>query len=211
MFEAKFRVKHRGCWTNHLKKFKSIFITHNTVSHEKNLAQDILEVVLRGKDEAIKIKKFFRSNKLITKESILYEDKNRLLFQVFTDTSDIISIVQTVLQNKCFVSSTVPLVDGYEIWTIAAPKKTALKNAIEAIRKLGSLKLLYIKKSSFDGYNLSKAQDRIIRLAVDQGYYSWPKKTTLGNLSKIIGVSKPTAAEHLRKAEIKVIKKHFSF
>ena len=46
MFEAKFRLKHRGCWTQKLKQFKSEFITHITVSLEKNYIQDITEVKL---------------------------------------------------------------------------------------------------------------------------------------------------------------------
>jgi predicted DNA binding protein len=116
-----------------------------------------------------------------------------------------------VLQNKCFISNKVPLVDGWEIWTIAAPRKSALNNAIEAIKKLGTLKLLYIQKSTFDGYNLSTNQEKVIRLAVELGYYNWPKKINLQKLSKLMGISKPTLQEHLRKAEIKVITRQFGF
>ena len=99
--------------------------------------------------------------------------------------------------------------DGYEIWTIAAPKKTAIKHALDDIKKLGEFKLLHIKKSSFDGFNLSDNQEKILKLALNQGYYNWPKKVSISLLAKKLNLSKVTVAEHLRKAEIKVINKEF--
>jgi predicted DNA binding protein len=209
MFEAKFKLNHFGCWTIGLSRFKSKFVTHNTVSLTEGLVQDITEVMLATKKEANEIKKYFRNNKLIKKFEILQETDKKLLIQIFTDTSGIRSIVHTVLRNKCFLAKKVPLVAGYEIWTIAAPKKTAIKNALDDIRKLGEFKLLHIKKSTFDGFNLSENQEKILRLAISYGYYNWPKKITIQNLAKKIGLSKPTVAEHLRKAEIKVIIREF--
>jgi predicted DNA binding protein len=208
MFEAKFKLKHKGCWTTGLNKFKSKFITHNTVSLTEDFVQDITEVSLI-KTEANKIKKYFKTNKLIKKAEVLQETDKKLLIQIFTDTSKIKSIVHTILKNKCFLSKKVPLIEGWEIWTIAAPKKTAIKNALGDIKKLGQFKLLYIKKSSFDGYNLSHKQENILKLAVELGYYNWPRKISLQELAKRLKLSKTTAAEHLRKAEIKVMNRDF--
>lgn len=209
MFEAKFKLKHKGCWTNGLNKFKSQFITHNTVSLTENFVQDITEVSLFSRSEAIKIKNYFKNNKLIKKTEILEENDKKLLIQIFTDTSKIKSIVHTVLMNKCFVSKKVPLVDSWEIWTIAAPRKTAIKNTIEEVKKVGSFKLLYIKKSTLDGFNLSANQEKILNLAISSGYYAWPRKISLQNLAKRLNLSKATLAEHLRKAESKVMNKEF--
>ena len=132
------------------------------------------------------------------------------MIQIFTDTSKIKSVVHTILKNKCFLFNKVPLVDGWEIWTIAAPKKTAIKHAFDDIEKLGEFKLLHIKKSTFDGFNLSNKQEKILKLAIDLGYYNWPKKISISELAKKLNLSKVTIAEHLRKAEIKVINKEFS-
>lgn len=209
MFEAKFKLKHRGCWTTGLSRFKGEFITHNTISLNEGFVQDITEVILADKKEAKDIKKYFKTHKLIKKSEILQEENNKLLIQIFTDTTKIKSIVHAVLKNKCFLSNKVPLIDDFEIWTIAAPKKTAIKNALNEIRKMGKFKLLYIKKSSFDGFNLSDNQEKILRLAIQLGYYNWPKKISIQELAKRLGLSKPTIAEHLRKAEIKVISKEF--
>lgn len=115
MFEAKFKLKHKGCWTTGLRKFKSEFITHNIVSLNENFVQDITEVILFNKKEAAEIKRYLKTNKLIKKYEILQETETRLLIQIFTDTSKIKSIVHTILRNKCFVAKKVPLIEGWEI------------------------------------------------------------------------------------------------
>ena len=81
MFEAKFKLKHKGCWTIGLNKFKSGFVTHNTVSLNENYVQDITEVALANKRERERgeINRYFKSNKLIKKVEILQETENKLL------------------------------------------------------------------------------------------------------------------------------------
>jgi predicted DNA binding protein len=209
MFEAKFKLKHKGCWTIGLNKFKSQFLTHNTISLSEDFVQDITEVSLVSKKEAKEIKKYFKNHILIKKAEILQETDTKLLIQIFTDTSKIKSIAHTILKNKCFIFSKVPLVNGYEIWTIAAPKKTALKHALDDIKTFGDFKLLHIKKSSFDGFNLSYNQEKILKLALDLGYYNWPRKISISELAKKLNLSKVTIAEHLRKAEIKTVNRNF--
>ncbi len=210
MFEAKFKLKHKGCWTGGLTKFKSKFITHNAISLNEGFVQDITEVFLENTNEATQIKKYFKNNKLIQKYEILEETETKLVIQLFTNTSNIKSIANIVLKNKCFLSKKVPLIDSYEIWTIAAPKKTAIRHALDEVKSLGTFKLLYIKKSTFDGFNLSPNQEKVINLAIELGYYNWPKHISIQELAKRLKLSKPTVAEHLRKAEIKIITKEFN-
>jgi|GEM_PF-1343228 len=211
MFESKFKLKHRGCWTGGLSKFRSEFLTHITVSLAKDFVQDITEISL-AKGEAEAIKKYFDKSPIIAEWNILEETEKKLIVQVFTDTSNIKfkSVVHTILQNNCFVSRKVYLAEGWEIWTIAAPEKSAIKNAIEAIKKLGALEILYVKKSTFDGFNLSEQQEMVLKCAVARGYYNWPRKISAQDLAKKLGLNKATLLEHLRKAEIKVMNREFS-
>ncbi|MBU4245599.1 MAG: helix-turn-helix domain-containing protein [Nanoarchaeota archaeon] len=210
MFEARFKLKHNGCWTGGLVKFKSEFLTHITVSLTKDFVQDITEISL-AKGEADAIKKYFDKSQIIAKWNVLEEIEKKLIVQVFTDTSGIKfkSVVHTILKNNCFASRKVFLKGGWEIWTIAAPEKGAIKNAIEAIKKLGALELLYVKKSTFDGFNLSDQQEMVLKYAVARGYYNWPRKISAQDLAKKLGFNKATLLEHLRKAEIKIMNREF--
>ncbi len=212
MFEAKFKLKHKGCWTGGLAKFKSEFLTHITVSLTKDFVQDITEISL-AKGESDTIKKYFEKSPIISEWNVLEETEKKLIVQVFRDTSVIIfkSVVHTILKNNCFVSRNVFLKDGWEIWTIAAPENCAIKNAIEAIKKLGVLELLYAKKATFGGFNLSEQQEMVLKYAVARGYYNWPRKISAQDLAKKLGLNKATLLEHLRKAEIKVMNREFGF
>ncbi len=46
MFEAKFKLRHKGCWTGGLSRSKSELVTHVTVSLSSDFVQNIAEVSL---------------------------------------------------------------------------------------------------------------------------------------------------------------------
>ncbi len=52
---------------------------------------------------------------------------------------------------------------------------------------------------------LTEKQLEIFRLACDYGYYDNPKKISIKQLAERTGISAPTLAEHLRKAESKLM------
>lgn len=209
MFEAKFRLRHHGCWTGGLSCFRSQFVTHITVSLTPDFVQDVLEISLANADEASLIKEYFESSDVVLKWNVLEEDECKMVIQVFTDTSRIKSVVHTILKNKCFVPKKMPLSDGWEIWTIAAPKKEFIRDAVSEIERLGELKLLYLKKSTFDGFNMSGQQEVVLKSAVALGYYRWPRGISATELARRLGLNKATVLEHLRKAEIKVMNREF--
>jgi len=204
MYEARFKLKHKGCWTGGLIKFKSDFVFHISVSLTENFIQDIIEITLEN-HEGVSIKKYLFGHKSIKKAEAIFEDDKKLLLQLFTDTSKTGSIIHTILKCKCFLSNKIPIIKGFEVWTIAAAKKSAVDKAVLEIERLGELQLIYIKKSSFDGYNLSSCQEKTIKLAVNLGYFNWPRRITIQELAERLKLSKATVAEHLRKAESKII------
>jgi len=52
---------------------------------------------------------------------------------------------------------------------------------------------------------LTPTQRRVIETAFKRGYYDWPRRVQLNALSQIIGISKATVSEHLRKSERKIL------
>jgi len=72
--------------------------------------------------------------------------------------------------------------------------------------KLLSLKQERIKDISLTGIrpNLTEKQKKAYELAVEKGYYEYPKKIDLKQLAKLAGVSYSTFQQHLKYAEKKV-------
>jgi len=210
MFEARFKLKHRGCWTSGLRRFNSEFVTQFTACTSGKSVQDILGVTLASRSEGVRLLRYLKRSPVVRRVEVIAQDDSSLLLQVFTDTSCIHSVVHAVMDSGCFPSNKIRIVNGFEIWTIAAPKKTALSNALEGVKKLGEFQLLAIKKSSFDGFNLSARQGQVIRHALSSGYFDWPRRASLAEVARAAGVSKATAAEHVRRAEAKILKKAFA-
>lgn len=53
---------------------------------------------------------------------------------------------------------------------------------------------------------LTPKQLEILDLAYRCGYYDWPRKIKLDEISKLMNISKTTVCEHLRRAELKILK-----
>jgi hypothetical protein len=102
--------------------------------------------------------------------------------------------------------------DGYHIWEIASWDKKDLQPIIDIAKKYYDGKILKLKKEkltniSFTSFlsELSTNQKKAFDLAVDEDYYSFPRKTNVHKLAKIMKVSYSTYQEHLRRAESKLI------
>ena len=99
--------------------------------------------------------------------------------------------------------------DGYETWELAAIKKETL---MEFIKHFKEVEILNIEKSKLkDIYfprlspNLTGHQRDALELAIEEGYYRFPKKTDLNKLAVVAKLSKSAFREHLKRAEMKVI------
>ncbi|ABL79016.1 helix-turn-helix domain-containing protein [Thermofilum pendens] len=53
---------------------------------------------------------------------------------------------------------------------------------------------------------LTPLQRKILSKAIIKGYFDWPRKYSLSDLSQELGISKATLAEHIRRSESKILK-----
>lgn len=84
-----------------------------------------------------------------------------------------------------------------------------LKKFLKIIKFIGEIKNISFKNATFNEQSilscLTERQKEIIIAAKKNGYYSYPRKINSQELSKKIGLSKPTVVQHLRKAEGRII------
>jgi hypothetical protein len=84
-----------------------------------------------------------------------------------------------------------------------------LKKFLDVIKNLGKIERISFKKAIFNEQMiiscLTEKQRKVLIAAKNNGYYNYPRKINSKQLSEIVGLSKPTVVQHLRKAEGRLI------
>ena len=80
----------------------------------------------------------------------------------------------------------------------------AKRQALEQIQRMGC-KILHIHSIDEYSYSLTEKQEEMVLFAYLMGYYSFPRKISLRELAEKLGISVSTLAEHLRRAEAKIV------
>jgi len=121
--------------------------------------------------------------------------------------------VSKITKRIFYVKPTISDKKGFEYWEIASHRKEELMRFIAAARPLVDyFELLNIQKTKLQHVyfpktlpNLTDLQKKALDLAVTEGYYDIPKKTSLRKLAKLMGLALATYQRHLQKAESKII------
>lgn len=59
--------------------------------------------------------------------------------------------------------------------------------------------------SFFNASRLTSTELKVVKEAFSSGYYEWPRRNDLGQVSNFLKLSKPTVLYHIRNAEKKII------
>ena len=117
--------------------------------------------------------------------------------------SKIISILSkyTILQGIVMTDSIIwtVIIDGY------GELKRLLKEFVDA--KI-DVKVLKVVKAKSDDVITSR-QEQILRIALEAGFFDFPRKITLNQLAEKLNISASTLAEIIRRAEKNIIEAYF--
>ena len=96
-------------------------------------------------------------------------------------------------------------IDGKTAVMSCMGNEEELRRFLEVIESVGSIEEIKFSKATYDSKDLlstlTEKQREVIQLAKKEGYYGYPRNITIDELSKELNISKSTTAEHLRKAE----------
>ncbi len=93
-------------------------------------------------------------------------------------------------------------------WNVIAPNAKALSVLVEKVTELGCTvdveKISVLRTAS----ELTVAQEKVLQMAYELGYFDIPKKVTLDTLAKRLEISKATLDVMLRRAQRKLVASH---
>ncbi len=116
---------------------------------------------------------------------------------------------QQLANSECFLTDATATEDGGLEWHLLAPRRSAVEGLVDSLRNRGiSVDLASIRTVKGAG-GLTDRQARVLSLAYELGYFEFPKKITLTDLARKLGISKAALSETLRTGEEKVLHEYF--
>ena len=91
------------------------------------------------------------------------------------------------------------------IFDILVYRRKDLQRIITEFEEIGRPHLEKIEPFSKEQTKLSRRQAEVITVALEEGYFDWPRRIEAKDLADLLDISHPTMLEHLRKAEKKII------
>jgi len=215
MWIAKIKLIDKNCiWATRCKKFNiydyqyplgfykikqglALMVYHILEGEEKNKKDYIQDVKKDKRVERLEIKKNFMISLAVEKRS----KKELRTFEAFYNPKLI------------WIKPDINFPDGSEVSEIGSFDREDLTKLFDLIEKYYQGRLLFLKQIKIPKIfipeimpELTDKQYKAFKIASEEGYYEFPRKTNLHKLANLIKISRPTFEEHLRKAEIKLLR-----
>lgn len=210
MWIGHFKVWHDNCiYLENSSKFNVVISMYPLNSYVEGKYRYHTNVnILTGKKEDIK--KFVDSIKKDKRCMEFNGEGNVFLSYLRLESSDYHTT--NYYTPKIFLLKPIVHKDGKEDWYFGAWEKEIITEMLSVFKKHFNVEVLSIKRKEFTDIfipqimpKMTDKQKESLRLAIKKGYYNFPKKTDLEKLSKLMGISRVTFQEHLRKAESKIL------
>ncbi|MEK6891138.1 MAG: helix-turn-helix domain-containing protein [Nanoarchaeota archaeon] len=212
MWSLKFKVKNiDSVYSKLSEKHKVVDYFYPVDRYLKGKKIFILGIhTLEGEDK--EINRFCNDIKK-SKNVAKFERNENIIILLISEEEKFYSLLY---DPELYLPSPVIVKEGYEEWNVAAWDREILEKLMNEILKwkdkLKNFELKSIEKTKLNDIyfpkiipELPEKQKEAFRLAVENEYYTWPRKKDLSDLAKMMKISISTYQEHLRKAEAKLL------
>ncbi|MEM4768255.1 MAG: helix-turn-helix domain-containing protein [Saccharolobus sp.] len=170
---------------------------------DNKLLINILDI--RFEKDKGKVLMEIRGNEELAKnlcEELLKVNRYKSICTIY-DSSDLLNILsQYILMNGSVVS------DGI-IWTLILNGYSELRELLNSLIKITKdVKVLKIVKAERRDA-ITARQEQILRIALEAGFFDYPRKIALKDLAKKLNMSPSSLSEIIRRAEKNIIIEYF--
>lgn len=173
-------------------------------SESKDGVRQLVEVSA-DQDKLDRIVNEIKDSPLVKDAYVVQTKRGRMLGSLLTESAFCGTVMRTeAFCRSCFFHSKANS-DGTVEWTLAFNKREALTELLDRMkREQVDVKILKLS-SVADVENLTSHQRTLVETALEEGFFDYPRRITLRELSKKMGISASTASEVLRRAERKIL------
>ena len=132
---------------------------------------------------------------------------NKFILTVSVDECD---ICQAILRSGCFLKNAHTSNDKI-VWKFVAPKKEYVKIIIDSLENLRIKYELNKLRELGEAEVLTPKQEQILKVAFERGYFDFPKKCGIRDLSVDTNISTASISATLRRATKRLVQQHFIY
>lgn len=213
--QVELNLWHPACWTLELTEAhpnthileKSLYPTNEQVKGDFVLVSDG-EVSIETLIEAID------AHRVVDEVGILKQSDERARVVVNYDRAN--SIVPDIVNSEFMPIEPVHITAGSEHWTVLV-RSDCLSDVVRSMQAEYDVDVSAIREVDLQenvefadfvdqvSNQLSARQQESLIAGQDVGYYNWPREVSANVVAERLEVSNPTALEHLRKGEQKIL------
>ncbi len=210
MYKVELRIFHKGCWGSDINlafpkhKFSSVDCRwiNNKVAHIVHARGD--------QSKFAAIQGYLKKRKDVLKIEALSCDIENLYLRVLTKKQEKTGQFSDMFfAHHCFPLIPTRFEGRSEVWTLGSAKKENITKVYSELKKKYDVKLASIKEENI-GVELTEKQRQAVTYANHFGYYEWPRKKTITEISEIVKIPKTVFLSHLRKAEKTIISNYLN-
>ncbi|MBI0582968.1 MAG: helix-turn-helix domain-containing protein [Methanomassiliicoccus sp.] len=118
-------------------------------------------------------------------------------------------IIWTIVDCGCFLESAWSDGDGKAYFKVLSGSEGSLPELIRAISSKGmDIDIVRIARTA-DRPTVTRKQEKLVRLALERGFFDYPRRVTIEELARMSGISISTAAETLKRGERNILTAYF--
>ncbi|MDH5363096.1 MAG: helix-turn-helix domain-containing protein, partial [Aigarchaeota archaeon] len=124
--------------------------------------------------------------------------------------SDGCDACRAILSHNSFLISGRHVGDHTVVYTFVAPSFDAFKSIVSTLEASGlKPKMLEVAKFKSTERILTEKQETVLSLALKMGFFDFPRKTSMQELSQRLGVGLSTVSEIIRRGTRMLLESHF--
>ena len=118
-------------------------------------------------------------------------------------------IIWAIVDCGCFLESAWSSGDNKVYFKVLSGSEGSLPNLIKTISSRGADIEINRIARAVDRPVVTRKQEKVLRLALERGFFDFPRKVTLEELALMSGMSTSTVAETIKRGERNILKSFF--
>jgi len=206
LYEAVLAVNLVDSWVGKISNQLPVSINIvDTIAFGDEGVQDLAEIRLNGTDPDL-IEKVISGFDHIDFVKASKIDQDKVIVIVGTKGC---GGCRSIVESGCFLVSASTDDQGWVEWKLIINEKLQLQKLVEALSGRGIDSRLILIQPIDDRESLTPRQEKIIKTALERGYYDFPKRIGIRELARIFDISTASVSETLRRGQKKIIEHYF--